>query len=78
MCKWGENVVLRVPIHAEDSHTGEFRWAHKAVDRCISPIVEALNRAGIYTRSCCCGHGKADGQIRLHDGRVLVVRNNGE
>lgn len=73
MCKWGTETLLYVPIPAELSHTGEFHWDYKAVDSCIADIVQALNDAGLYTASCCCGHGKADGQIFLHDGRALVI-----
>ena len=74
MCKWGTDTLLRVPIPAELSHTGEFRWDVKPVDSCIAPIVKALNDAGIYTANACCGHGKSDGSITLHDGRELVIR----
>ena len=73
MCKHGDEVLLSVPIPAHLSHTGELRWDIKGVDACIAPIVKALNDAGIYTASCCCGHGKSDGIILLHDGRALVI-----
>lgn len=29
------------------------------VDACIADAVVELNRQGIYTTGCCCGHGKA-------------------
>lgn len=73
MCEWGTNVTLRVPVHPDDSHTGEFRWDDRAIDLCIAPIVQALNDAGILTRGCCCGHGKRAGNIWLHDGRSLII-----
>ncbi len=73
MCKHGEEVVLSVLVPAWLSYTGEPRWDDKAVDSCIAPIVKALNDAGIYTASCCCGHGVADGNIILQDGRVLII-----
>ena len=74
-CTLGKDeVVLRVPIPANLSHTGRFHWALKPVDRCIAPIVKALNDADIYTAGCCCGHGKTDGNIILHDGRILIIR----
>ena len=68
-----EPVILRVQMPSELSYTGEPRSADKAIDACIAPIVAALNAAGIYTASSCCGHGW-HGDIRLHDGRVLVVK----
>lgn len=73
MCKWGTDTLLLVPMPANLSHTGEFRWAVKGVDSCIAPIVQALNDAGIYTSGCCCGHGKAPGNIHLHDGRIIEI-----
>lgn len=73
MCTWGDDVQLLVPIPAELSHTGAFRWDTKRIDRCIAPIVQALNDAGIYTASSCFGHGVYDGFILLHDGRKLVI-----
>lgn len=73
MCKHGDEVILRVPIPAILSYTGEFRWDCKGVDACIAPIVAALNDAGIYTSSSCCGHGKSNGIISLHDGRAIEI-----
>lgn len=72
MCEHGDTVDVLVPIPADLSHTGEDRMALKPIDRCIAPIVRALNEAGIFTRSCCCGHGKI-GSIALQDGRELVL-----
>ena len=74
MCDWGDDVDLLVPIPAGLSHTGEFRWDVKPIDRCIAPIVKALNDSGIYTSNSCCGHGRGDGVISLHDGRTLIIR----
>jgi hypothetical protein len=74
MCEWGDDVTLLVPIPANLSCTGEFRWEYKPVDRCISDLVVALNSAGIFTANCCCGHGKSTGSIILHDGRILLIQ----
>ena len=73
MCKHGDEVMLYVPIPANLSHNGEFRWDYKGVDSCIAPIVKALNDSGIYTSGCCCGHEKEKGSIFLHDGRILEI-----
>jgi len=75
MCKWGTEVELTVLMPARLSYTGNPRWDVKKVDACISPIVKALNDARIYTASSCCGHGEIDGEILLHDGRMLVIKN---
>jgi len=73
-CVFGRHeVILNVPIPANFSHTGKFRWALKPIDNCIAPIVQALNDAGIYTSGCCCGHGETDGNVILHDGRLLTI-----
>lgn len=76
MCDWGDEVLIKVPIPAHLSHTGKMRWGRKGVDRCLAPIVTALNAAGIYTANCCCGHGKENPHIILHDGRTIVIYNS--
>jgi hypothetical protein len=76
MCKWGTVTELLVPIPAELSHSGKFRWAIKGVDSCIADIVQALNEAGIYTSNSCCGHNKDDGIIFLHDGRTIIIKHD--
>lgn len=73
MCNHGDEVMLLVPVPPKLSSTGKFRWSEKGVDRCIAPIVQALNNAGIYTAGCCCGHGVENGNIVLHDGRTLTI-----
>ena len=74
MCKWGTDVEVQVTVPADASYTGKDRVDIKKIDACIAPIVKALNEAGIRTDASCCGHGKTDGFISLHDGRELVVR----
>ena len=74
MCKWDDTIIVPVPLPARLSYTGRDRVALKAVDRCIAPIVSALNAAGVNTLSSCCGHDGRDGEIDLADGRTLVVR----
>lgn len=73
MCEHGTNVLMYVPIPAEIAFDGKFRWDWKDVDACLAPMIQALNDAGIYTTNCCCGHGKSNGKIYLHDGRVLEI-----
>ena len=65
------DVRVRIPAHL--SHTGENRFATKAVDGCVADIVKALTEAGIYTDGSCCGHGQADGDIILNDKRILTI-----
>lgn len=73
MCEHGLSVPLIVPIPAKLSHSGAARVDVKPVDACIAPIVAALNSAGVLTAGSCCGHGKAPGEILLHDGRRVVI-----
>ena len=78
MCKWGDIIPVRVTVIAALSHTGEARVATKGIDRCIAPLVGALQAADIYMRSSCCGHGKGDGEIVLVDGRRLIVQESAD
>lgn len=73
MCDHGDDVMLVVPIDPKLAHDGKFRWVTRPVDRCLVPLLRALNDAGIYTSNCCCGHGKSPGSIILHDGRELTI-----
>lgn len=67
MCN--ETVLLKVPT-CDD-------WSEQEIDRCIAPLVQALNDGGILTSSCCCGHGKELGHIWLRDGRILAIMPTG-
>lgn len=74
MCEYGDTVPVLVRIAADlaaDSITG---WKRAQIDRCIAPIVQALQHGGIDMRSSCCGHGKGGGEILLQDGRRLVIK----
>jgi len=73
MCKWGTTTKVRVKVPADLSSTGKERRAIKPIDSCIAPIVKALQKAGIDTRSSCCGHKKREGHITLQDGRAILV-----
>lgn len=81
MCKHGDTVdcKLVMPRHEEVDPTNgetviwEERRAVVPIDRCIAPLVVALQAAGILTTNSCCGHGKGPGAIILDDGRWLVI-----
>ncbi len=71
MCNKRATVVARVNGRA-------FR-----VDSCLRDEVIALNRAGIRTVGCCCGHGRypktivirtQEGKIALHPSREDIPR----
>lgn len=78
MCEWGKEVVMLVPVPLGLSCSGMAEWKMKGVDRCISDIVLALNKCGVLTASCCCGHGKEPGTIVLQDGRTLRIQEEME
>ena len=54
------------------------KWEEEGIDKCIAPIVEALQKGGIYTKTSCCGHGRPLGSIFLQDGRILLIDAYGE
>ena len=68
---------VRVKIPADLSCKGFAYYKYVDIDACIAPIVEALQQAGIDMRGSCCGHGKTDGSIRLQDGRILIIKQDG-
>lgn len=75
MCKWGNTKSMLITIPADLSYNAMERLGWKNIDSCISDIVGALELHDIIMRSSCCGHGKCDGEIRLNDGRVLIIKN---
>lgn len=46
---------------------------NSGIDKCIAPIIEALNMCGVETVASCCGHGRRPGNIALRDGRELII-----
>lgn len=70
-----EPLSLRVPVGWDKSRLVVTRWKDRFVDACIASVVMAFNNGGIFTSNCCCGHGKRDGLILLHDGRALEITN---
>jgi len=61
MCKHDDTVIVMVGFKA------------CGIDRCIAPIVRALNAWGIRTVASCCGHNNRPGSIILEDGRELII-----
>ncbi len=69
----GETELVSVKIPSDLSHTGKSFWKKCPIDKCIAPLVSALQEAGIDMRGSCCGHGKCPGNIMLQDGRYLFI-----
>lgn len=72
MCEHGDSIDLEVTVPAWLSHTGSSYRKVVGIDRCIAPLVKALNDGGIETSQSCCGHGKGPGEVMLSDGSVLL------
>jgi len=64
MCQWGKLKYITI--------NGRIR----GIDECIFDLIEVLNKNGIETVACCCGHGKRPGIISLKDGRELIIAPN--
>lgn len=73
MCRWGTDELVYVHIDSDLSCDGEEKWKLVGIDKCIAPIVRALQLSGINMRGSCCGHGKGPGQIDLSDGRMIRI-----
>lgn len=72
-CPCGQTQDVAVLIPADLSCIGYSRFKSAALDKCIAPLVRALQHAGINMRSSCCGHGIGEGEITLDDGRLLII-----
>lgn len=73
MCEHGDTVDLLVLVPGYLAAEGVDTWKVKEIDRCIAPIVKALNDASVHTVASCCGHGKTHGSIVLADDRDLRI-----
>lgn len=83
MCNHGDTVPVRVTIPAHLSHAGADREEEVQVDRCIAPLVEAINAANHDTSNpysyarrtagSCCGHGKGPAEIYLTNGALVRI-----
>jgi len=78
MCKWGNYEYVKLKIPADLSCKGIIVWKWVKIDKCIAPIVRALQEGNIDMRGSCCGHGKSFGEIQLQDGRILLIINSRE
>lgn len=76
MCNWGDTVPVIVTVPPDLSSTGKSKLKRAQIDRCIAPVVDALEIAGIHMRGSCCGHRKSEGYIHFQDGRVLLILPN--
>lgn len=75
MCLPGETKEILVKIPRDLNCWALTCWKYAKIDKCIAPIVEALQNGGIDMRGSCCGHGRAPGHIELQDGRIIQILN---
>ena len=73
MCEWGNTTLVKVRVPADLSAEQMKVWKWKPIDRCIAPVVSALQEAGIDMRGSCCGHRQRSGTILLQGGQELVL-----
>lgn len=71
-------ILVKVKIPADLFSTGKEKWKMVQIDACIASIVKALQKGGIDMRGSCCGHGIMDGDIHLQDGRILIIKKDGD
>ncbi len=45
------------------------------IDKCLVPLVETLNKYGIETSSCCCGHGVKHNGEKINNNIVFLTSN---
>lgn len=74
MCEHGDTVDVAVWIAAGLSHSGRRERKVKPIDRCLAPLVAALDAGGVDMLGSCCGHGSRPGEILLVDGRTLTIK----
>ena len=65
MCKWGTDKKVKV-----------IRGNKKVkIDKCLAPLVKMLNKYGIETIACCCGHGKSQTSgIRINPKHIELAQ----
>jgi hypothetical protein len=64
MCKWGTNTEVEIVRRVK-------------VDACIADWIVDLNRQGIHTTSCCCGHGGAPATATILPSSQQAAREQG-
>ena len=73
MCQSGDYELVEVTIPADLSCTGESYRKKMQIDKCLAPLIRAMDRRGIATRGCCCGHGERPGSIMMGDGTEIAL-----
>lgn len=70
MCKHGTQVWVDI-INKNQNKTSVL------IDSCIAEEIEMLNKRGVITLGCCCGHGKANKYVEWEDGQGRKWKTEG-
>ena len=73
MCERNDTVPVELLVPGWLAWEGVDTVKTKDVDRCIAPLVVALNEVGMTTVASCCGHGRLPGRITLVDHRDILI-----
>ena len=71
MCKHGTDRFVDQALLPGVDYIDKTKMVH--IDECIADLVLALNKGGVHTVACCCGHEHPPGEIILADGRCLLI-----
>lgn len=69
MCNYGPNRDAAMTVLKRDDAGEPTVWC----DPCLTPLVKALNDAGLRTVASCCGHGSGVGRIAMACGQELFL-----
>lgn len=65
-------IEIRAKYHCRKISFGSYKCYKKALtigtncDKCLVEEINFLNKKGVTTIGCCCGHGKAQGYIQVY------------
>lgn len=73
MCSWGSVSPIYVIRRNRDGVPDG--WHKVFVDSCISGYVQEMNKMGIVTVGCCCGHGDSPPHVLISaESRLIAER----
>jgi hypothetical protein len=72
LCAHG--ITKTVILNKPRENSGKMRVQ---VDKCIAEEIQKLNKEGIWTFGCCCGHGMVEKSILIHESSIELAKNIG-
>ena len=52
------NVIVKIQKRTNMCIKKQFKYCPSKIDECMKEEIKQLNKEGMITLSCCCGHGK--------------------